>query len=173
MQDVDELKGLIDEQLTYDVKRRLEEQLVNGNGTSPNLRGIINTTGVQTQAKAGDSHPLALTKAIALVLNAGYRPNAVAIHPDDWVESVTPFITAGGSLGETVTVPVIPTASVPSGTALVGDFAQAGVWTRGLDVYVSRSHQDFLTRNLAAILCEGRFGIGVFAGPAFAKVTGI
>ena len=171
--DVDELKGLVDEQLTYDVRRRLEEQLVNGNGTAPNLRGIINTTGVQTQAKGADSHPLALIKAIALVLNAGYRPNAVAINPDDWVESVTPFITAGGSLGETLTVPVIPTASVPNGTALVGDFQQAGVWTRSLDVFISRSHSDFLIRNLAVCLCEGRFSVGVFAPAAFTKVTGV
>jgi len=42
---------------------------------------------VQSQAKGADSHPLALTKAIALVLVAGFKPNAVAIHPNDWVES--------------------------------------------------------------------------------------
>lgn len=68
LDDVDELRRLVDEQLTFDVKRRLEEQLVNGNGTTPNLRGILNTTGIGSQAKAADSHPLALAKAIALVL---------------------------------------------------------------------------------------------------------
>ena len=110
LDDVDEMQRLIDEQLTYDVRRRLEEQLVNGNGTTPNLRGILNTTGIGSQAKGADSHPLALTKAIALVLVAGYKPTAALLHPDDWTESVTPFITAGGSLGETLQVPIIPTA---------------------------------------------------------------
>jgi hypothetical protein len=171
--DVDELRRLVDEQLSFDVRRRLEEQLINGNGTTPNLRGILNTTGVQSQAKGADSHPLALTKAIALVLVAGFKPNAVAIHPNDWVESVTPFITAGGSLGETLTVPVVPSASVPEGTALVGDFNQAAVWTRSLDVYFSATHSDYLTRNLVACLAEGRFAVGVFAPAAFAKVTGV
>jgi hypothetical protein len=85
--DVDELRRLVDEQLTFDVRRRLEEQLVNGNGTTPNLRGILNTTGIGSQAKAADSHPLALAKALALVLVAGFKPSAVALHPNDWVES--------------------------------------------------------------------------------------
>ena len=42
--DVDELRGLIDEQLLFDARRRLEAQLLAGNGTSPNLRGFDNTT---------------------------------------------------------------------------------------------------------------------------------
>jgi hypothetical protein len=173
LDDVDELQRMVDGQLTHDIRRRLEEQLVNGNGTAPNLRGILNTTGVQSQAKGADSHPLAFIKAVALVLVAGYRPTAIALHPNDWVESVTPFITAGGSLGETLTLPVVATASVPEGTALVGDFQQAAVWTRSLDVYISATHSDFLIHNLVACLAEGRFAVGVFAPAAFAKITGV
>ena len=89
------------------------------------------------------------------------------------VARVTPFITAGGSLGETLTVPVVPSAGVPEGTALVGDFQQAAVWTRSLVVYFSASHSDYLIRNLVACLCEGRFAVGVFAPAAFAKITGV
>ncbi len=37
--DVDEMRGIIDEQLLYDARRRLEAQLLAGNGTPPNLRG--------------------------------------------------------------------------------------------------------------------------------------
>lgn len=70
-------------------------------------------------------------------------------------------------------MPVIPTASVPEGTGLVGDFNQAAVWTRSLDVYLSASHSDFLIKNLLACLAEGRFAVGVFAAPASAKVTGL
>ena len=69
--DVDELKGLIDDQLLFDARRRLEAQLLAGSGTSPNLRGLDNTTGVLTQAKAADSVPLALAKGVAQVVAAG------------------------------------------------------------------------------------------------------
>ena len=37
--DVDEMRGLIDEQLLYDARRRLEAQLLAGNGTSPKPEG--------------------------------------------------------------------------------------------------------------------------------------
>jgi hypothetical protein len=50
--DVDEMRGLVDQQLLYDARRRLEAQIPAGSGTSPNLRGLDSTTGVLTQAKA-------------------------------------------------------------------------------------------------------------------------
>ena len=96
--DVDELKGLIDDQLLFDARRRLEAQILAGNGTSPNLRGIDNTTGVLTQPKGADSVPLALAKGIAQVVAAGYTPTGVALHPDDWTDAATVILANGGSL---------------------------------------------------------------------------
>ena len=59
-EDVDELKGLIDDQLLFDARRRLEAQILAGNGTSPNLRGLDSTTGVLAQGERGQtaSHSL-------------------------------------------------------------------------------------------------------------------
>jgi hypothetical protein len=174
LSDVDELRALIDEQLLYDARRRLEAQLLAGNGTSPNLRGLDDTTGVQTQAKGADAVSLALAKGIALVVNAGYAPTAVALHPDDWVDGVTVILANGGSsLGDVLEVPVIKTASVASGTGYIGAWNQLVVWTRSTDVYVSREHSDFLARNLAAILAEIRAAVGVLALAAFCRVTGL
>ena len=174
LQDVDELKGLIDEQLLFDARRRLEAQLLAGNGTTPNLRGLDNTTGVLTQAKGADSVPLALAKGIAQVIAAGYAPTAVALHPDDWVDGVTVILANGGSsLGDLLEVPVVKTASVAAGTGYVGAWNQIVVWTNSTDVYVSRTHSDYLTRNLAAVLAEIRAAAGVLAPAAFCRVTGI
>jgi Phage capsid family len=172
--DVDELRGIVDEQLLYDARRRLEAQVLAGNGTSPNLRGLDNTTGVLTQAKGADSVPLALAKGIAQVIAAGYTPTAVALHPDDWVDGVTVILANGGSsLGDVLEVPVVKTASVAAGTGYVGAWGQLVVWLRSTDVFVSRTHSDFLARNLAAILAEIRAGVGVLAPAAFCRVTGI
>ena len=174
LQDVDELKGLIDDQLLFDAKRRLEAQLLAGSGTSPNLRGLDNTTGVLSQAKGADSVPLALAKGIAQVVAAGYTPTAVALHPDDWVDGVTVILANGGSsLSDLLEVPVVKTASVAAGTGYVGAWNQLVVWTNSTDVYVSRSHQDFWVRNLAAVLAEIRAAAGVLAPSAFCRVTGI
>ena len=172
--DVDEMRGIIDDQLLFDARRRLEAQLLAGNGTSPNLRGLDNTTGVLTQAKGADSVPLALAKGIAQVIAAGYTPTAVALHPDDWVDGVTVIVANGGSsLGDVLEVPVVKTASAASGTGYVGAWGQMVVWLRATDVFVSRTHSDYLARNLAAVLAEIRAAVGVLAASAFCRVTGV
>jgi hypothetical protein len=143
-----ELRGLIDEQLLYDARRGLEAQLLAGNGTSPNLRGLDSTTGVQTQAKGADSVPLALIKGLALVVNAGYTPTAAVLHPDDWTERADGDPANGGwSLSDVLEVPVVKTASVVAGTGYIGAWNQLVVWTRSVDVFVFRTHSDFLSRN--------------------------
>lgn len=144
-----------------------------GNGTSPNLRGLDATTGVQVQAKGADSVPLALAKGLALVIAAGYTPTAVVLHPDDWVDAIGPLITAGGTLGAVLEVPVIKTGSVVAGTGYVGAWGQLVVWARSTDVFVSRTHSDFLVHNLAAILAEIRAAVGVLAPAAFCRVSGL
>lgn len=174
LSDVDEMKGVIDEQLLFDARRRLEAQLLAGNGTSPNLRGLDNTTGVLTQAKGADSVPLALAKGIAQVIAAGYTPTAAVLHPDDWVDGVTVILANGGSsLGDVLEVPIVKTASGAAGTGYVGAWGQLVVWLRSTDVFVSRTHSDYLARNLAAVLAEIRAAVGVLAPAGFCRVTGL
>jgi HK97 family phage major capsid protein len=171
---VDELRGLVDEQLLYDARRRLEAQLLAGNGTSPNLRGLDSTTGVLTQAKGADSVPLALVKGAAQVIAAGYAPTAVILHPNDWTDAQTVILANGGSsLGDLLEIPIVKTASVATGTGYIGAWNQLVVWTRSVDVFVSQDHSDFFTRNLVAVLCELRVAAGVLAAPAFCRVTGL
>ena len=44
-------RGLINNRLPLFVRLRLDGQVVNGNGTAPNLRGFLNVVGIQTQAR--------------------------------------------------------------------------------------------------------------------------
>jgi hypothetical protein len=53
--------------------------------------------------------------------------------------------------------------SVAAGTGYGGAWNQLVVWTRSTDVFVSRTHSDYLTRNLAAVLAEIRAAVGVLA----------
>ena len=139
----------------------------------PNLKGLDTTTGVQAQAKGADSVALALAKGIALAIVAGYQPTACVLHPDDWTDAIGPLITAGGTLGDILGVPVVKSAAVASGTAYVGDWRQLVVWLRSAEVFVSDSHSDYFTRNLVAVMGEIRAAVGVLAPAAFVRVTGI
>ena len=51
--DAGQTRSLIDNQLQLMLRLVEEDQLVNGNGTSPNLRGLLNQTGVQTLDVSG------------------------------------------------------------------------------------------------------------------------
>jgi hypothetical protein len=60
LEDVPALQAIIESRLRYLVERRLEAQILNGNGTAPNLRGILQTSGIGTvafDAGAGEGRP--------------------------------------------------------------------------------------------------------------------
>ena len=44
--DVDRLEATVRDRLVYGCLRALEAQVINGDGVSPNLRGIMRTSGV-------------------------------------------------------------------------------------------------------------------------------
>lgn len=90
LEDWSQLRSLIDGRLRYSVKRSEEEQILYGDGTPPNLEGILVVDGVGNIATNGRyngaNHTLidVVRMGITDVLVAGYQANAVVIHPLDW-----------------------------------------------------------------------------------------
>jgi HK97 family phage major capsid protein len=77
-------------------RQRLDAQVLIGDGNAPNLTGIKNKAGIQTQAKGADPIPDAVYKAMTLVRVTGRAfPSAVVIHPTDW-QKVRLLRTADG-----------------------------------------------------------------------------
>jgi HK97 family phage major capsid protein len=77
----------IDNRLGYMVKQRLDGQILNGDGTAPNIAGITDDsrTGLQTQAKRRRRRPGRVYNAMTKIrVNAFSEPNAVVFHPNDW-----------------------------------------------------------------------------------------
>jgi HK97 family phage major capsid protein len=187
--DAPQMRDLIDTQLRLGIDLRLEAQVLNGNGTAPNLRGILNTSGIGTQAKATDSAIVAILKAQDVIRNAYMEPNAVLMNPADWQavrllrdDSGAGAGTGGylfgspqtGGISQLWGVPVVTTPLIAAGTALVGDFKQAILWAReGVTVTASTEHADFFIKNLVAVLAEGRWALGVPRPAGFCKVTGL
>jgi HK97 family phage major capsid protein len=185
LEDEPRARSYINNRLPFMVRQRLDALLMSGNGTAPNLRGILNTTGIQTQAKGGDPTPDAVYKAITKIrVNALAMPNATVWHPNDWQEvrllRTTDGIYIWGSPSEPGPariwgLPAIENFGITEGTAVVGDFANYTELAvkRGIDVQISNSHSDFFTHGKQAIRCDIRAAFVVYRPSAFATVTGI
>ncbi len=179
-----QLEAVLDQELRDGVEERLDGQLLNGNGTAPNLRGILNTAGIATQALGLDSRSDAIHKAITQVRLAFHEPVAIVIHPSDWEQVVLEKATTGEYIYGPPSqpqrdsiwglLPVVTTA-VTAGTALLGDFRRGStLWIReGLAVALSDSHSDFFIRRMVAMLAVMRVAFAVQRPTAFCSVTGI
>lgn len=84
LSDLDSLTKFIDEQLRLGVLLEEEDQIINGDGTAPNISGFLDQTGLETQAKGADPTPDAIHKAITKIRVVFGEPDGVVIHPNDW-----------------------------------------------------------------------------------------
>jgi HK97 family phage major capsid protein len=150
LQDVSYIQSYVNGRLVLFVRLAEEDQLLNGNGTAPNLKGLLNRTGLQT-AEAVPGTPTqtdrvdTIHKQITQIrANAFLEPDGIVMHPTDW-ETIRlnkdannqyfgggPFTGAygngsapedNGNLGENPRLwgcRVVVTPAIAAGTALVG-----------------------------------------------------
>lgn len=184
LEDVARVQDLINNRLTFFLRQRLDSQVLNGDGVAPNLRGILNTSGIQTQAKGADPTPDAIYKAMTKVRVTGRAaPTAVVMHPNDWQEvrllRTADGVYIWGSPSEAGPeriwgLPVVQTEVIPEGTALVGDFRNFSELAvrRGITVEVGFINDDFV-KGRKAIRADIRAAFVVYRPAAFCTVTGI
>jgi HK97 family phage major capsid protein len=185
MQDAPAMEDYVNSRLGQFVAYREDSQLLNGDGVSPNLRGVLNVVGIQTQAKGADPTPDAFYKAIVKVATGAYLPvDAAVANPLDWQDirllRTTDGIYIWGSPSEVGPnriwgVNVVVTTAITAGTGLVGAFRAAGQVFRRSDIAfaVSDSHSDFFVKNQLMIRAEERLALVIYRPAAFCTVTGI
>jgi len=185
LEDVPGIQAIINNRLVLMLALAEENQLLNGNGTAPNLTGLLNKAGVQSQAKGTDTTLDAVYKAMNLVrVNAFAEPTAVIMHPSDFEEirltKTVDGIYIWGSPSEAGPAriwgaPLVLTTAISAGTALLGDFQlYAGIWRkRGATIKVSDSHSDYFVNGKQAIRIDERMALTIYRPAAFCKVTGI
>jgi HK97 family phage major capsid protein len=174
--------------LVYMVDQRREQQLLVGNGTTPNLPGITSRSGIQTQAKGADPTPDSFFKAMVKIQTTGDAdPTAHVINPLDWQDirllRTADGIYIWGSPSEAGPqrlwgLPVRVTSAMTQNTGLTGaftPFAQVFHKTgrQAISVAVSTEHSTFFIDNKVAILAEERLLLAVYRPAAFCTVTGI
>jgi HK97 family phage major capsid protein len=192
LEDVSAIQSYIDARLTLGVQLAEEDQLLNGNGTPPNLMGVMNRAGLAAPVvRNGAATPpetnvdAILRQITAIATTAFVYPDGVVMNPANWFTIATSKSTTGEYLGggpfsslPTASVwgtPVAVTPSIVANTALVGAFGTMSQVFRkgGIRVEASNSHQDFFIKNLVAIRAEERLALAVYRPGAFGKVTGL
>lgn len=178
--DVAQLEGLINDELERDLKEAEETQILRGDGTGENFTGILNTSGIQTQAWTTDFFTTtrkAVTKAryVGRVNPTAWVLNPVDAEMVDLLKDEMGQFYYGGPTGIGNRTlwgkPIVEAEDQPQGRGLLGDFSKAVVWDREqTTVTMSDSHEDYFARNLVAVLGEERLAFGVTRPTAFVDV---
>jgi len=192
LNDYDTLSGFLDAELRYGVLFAEDNQLLNGNGTPPNLPGILTTAGILSQARGADAHHEAFYKAITAVRNqdSPYEPDAIVMHPLDWQT----IRLAKAADGMNLTAPivesdpdrlwgkeVVTTRAIAAGTGLVGAFGVGAKLYDREEAQVAFAESgalgsggvEIFSRNLVVARAEERVGFAVERPAAFCQVTGL
>jgi HK97 family phage major capsid protein len=188
LSDAGQLRSILEDQLRYDLAQRLNTQMISGNGTSPNLRGIRNTTGILTQAFSNnviETLRKGKTKVSDTSTGSGKIPNGAVLTPTS-LETLDLF-RVGGSTTTDGPFLINPFSEAPrtlwgmrlveepgmtASKAVVGYFRDAVLWDREQEtVQFFDQHKDFAARNLVYVLGEWRGVFGVLQPKSFVDCT--
>ena len=180
LDDVAQLRSVIDQRLLYGLAYKEEGQILNGDGTGQNLLGII------PQASAF-SAPIALSSPTSIDLMrlamlqavlAEYPATGHVMNPIDWAWVETLKDTTGryiignpqGSVTPTLwSLPVVQTQAISVDKFLTGAFKLgAQLFDRwAARVEVATENEDDFIKNLLTILGEERVALAVYRPEAF------
>lgn len=187
IEDQADLQTFIEAEMLGGILAALDAQILSGSGVSPDLRGILNTAGIQSQAFTSNKLDTA-RRALTLLQTAGVIGDtdetgglAFVLHPSDWefVESVRTAdgeYLGGGPVDSTARslwgVPVVVSTSVAANTGILGYWPAAYLASRGpIDIAWSENVSDDFERNQVRWRVEGRFGLAVTAPSAFVSIA--
>lgn len=195
VEDLPAMEAYINDRLLTGLARREDNQILNGDGSAPNLTGLLNTSGIQNLNAAHFSgNPVVnagtsseninrILRAKMQIAFTGYAvASFVVMNPTDWEKFATYsdgdrmyFFGGPGTSGNVPTLwglPVVISQNITAGTALVGDGSMAAVADRvQATLYMADQHSDYFVRNIFVILAEERIALPVFRAAAFAKVA--
>jgi hypothetical protein len=188
LDDEPRMRGLINRQLIEGVRLEEDDQILFGDGLGSNIRGIFNTSGVQTYNQPLDAgsptekKTVTLRRAITRVQLAEMAPTGVVINPLDWEDMELETDDNGrltlvtsiavGAEERVWRLPVAVTTAMPQGRYLLGAFGLGAQLfdRRNVQVDVSTENQDLFERDTVTVKGHERIGLTVDRPEAF--VTG-
>jgi HK97 family phage major capsid protein len=176
--DAPAVAAYINTRLRDGLAQKVDSQLLNGDGTSPNLGGLTDTGNFTAYtAVSGDLLTDAINRAKYQLWAIGRAPDTVIVNPADWGAMERTRETYTGGKGEYLYgmpgmsaglnpfgVQIVMSNNMAAGKFLIGQLnGSAIVYDRqGSTVEMGYINDDF-TKNLVTIRAEERLGLGVDA----------
>lgn len=173
----------INGRLSYMVALREEAQFLSGNGTAPNLKGILSYSGVQAQANVNGDVGQSIAAGIGQIMVVNGYPNAVVMHPSDYWPFVSNRAAGGSGTYDAGTpfsmtamtvwgLPIIVTTGITAGTALVGDFRLGAQYfdRNTFKIESFEQHSDYAATNKRLLRAEERVALAVYRPDWFTVV---
>lgn len=182
-QDIPQVMGYLDGRQRYSLKRRADGQAINGNGTSPNLKGLLQRSGILAYAPgSAEARYRSIRHGITIMEQAEACPEIVVLNPAD-AEMFDLSNDTGNGLHATPNLagPSAPTAwglrqvhsnAIAPGTAALIDPMGCAVFDRlQATAYMTDSHASNFTSNILTLLLECRLGLGLFDPATVCSIT--
>lgn len=193
VEDLPWLASAINNRGIYMVQLAEENQLVSGDGSGTNIKGVLNRDGVLTeQTAAGEENVAdALFRATTKIsTNSPFEADGIVINPTDYETLRLAkdgnkqyfgggfFSGAYGNGGIIEKPPIwglrtVVTPAIAQGTVLVGAFRLGGsvIRRKGLTVEIANQNEDDFVKNRIAIRIAERLALAIRYPKAFCKVT--
>lgn len=179
LDDIAQLRSMIDQRLIYGLAYKEESQLLNGDNTGQNLNGIIpQATAYAAPISLADQTMIDVMRlAMLQAALAEYPATGHVLHPTDWTYIETAKDSLGrylignpqGSIAPTLWgLPVVATQSIAVRKFLTGAFKLGAQVFDRWDARVETGFEnDDFTKNLVTVLAEERIALAVYRPEAF------
>lgn len=180
LSDSRQMRALIDDELTYEVEKKLDAMLI---------AMVIANADIQTRVHAvsggrfdaSDTIADTLRRAITDLALEFYYPDGIVLHPAQGEalelhkDDINNYVNIYDSVAHRIwRVPVLETPSMTSGTAIVANWKMGvKVWDREQTQIFVGQPDDYFLRNAFAILAELRAAYAVTRPKAVEKITGL
>lgn len=181
------VQSMIENQLLTHLALALETQIISGNGTAPNLLGILSNPNILTTglgAGSGSAADAVYHAMTAVMVTGLSNPTASVWNPVDF-EAVRLSRETGASGGAYLMGPpsvagpttlwgrpVVLSIGTPVDTVVVADFTQMTLYDREQSAIRTGTINDQFIRNMQTLLAELRAAFALFRPMAVCRVTG-
>jgi HK97 family phage major capsid protein len=175
------LAAYINNRMVYGVNLRVENQIISGNGTAPNMEGFARAGNFTAHGYTAASLTAAgllnnrfdlIGKMLGDCVLADYPADAIIVNPGDWwtmrlaKDTQNRYILGdpGSSVAPSLFgVPVVASNAVTADTVFVASLRNAATFynREGVVIDMSESDSDNFTRNLVTIRAERRCMLAV------------
>ena len=171
LSDAPALASYIDNRLRYGVELRVDNQLVSGNGSGQNLKGMTHSDNMTAFTPvSGDTAIDSVNRAKQIIAVADYQATAVILNPATWgaierEKDGNGRYVVGNPFGQITPVlwglPVVVTNAITAGKLLIGAFDIAfQVWEReGVSVEMTNANDTDFVKNLITVRAEERLAL--------------